>query len=187
MDICASVESSLGGHSSATGFLLIFVSRPLSYLAFQAPGWTVCTIVPRCPSLARLRGLDRSSCRLIRYGWPIACTPHLLSNLDYCGELEVPSLLLPSAVTALMNTLPLSGRARIKSTGCVAKAARPFIDDRHTSFTGSCKSIRKRTEIAQITVSGRKGCLCILLSTSQNDRRNAHCHSSAKLRAAITR
>lgn len=145
MDICASVESSLGGHSSATGFLLIFVSRRLSYMTFQAPGRTVCTIVPRCPSPARLRGLDRSSCRIIRYGWPIACTPHLLSNLGYLGELEVPSLKLPSAVTDLMNTLPLSGRAPIKSTGCVPKGARPFIDYRHTSFTGSCKSIRKLT------------------------------------------
>jgi hypothetical protein len=48
MDICASVESSLGGHSSATGFLLIFVSRPLSYMAFQA-GRAVCTIVGDAP------------------------------------------------------------------------------------------------------------------------------------------
>jgi hypothetical protein len=41
------------------------------------------------------------------------------------------SLFSPVAVRALMKTLPLSGRARMNSSGFGANAARPFIDGRH--------------------------------------------------------
>ena len=47
------------------------------------------------------------------------------------------SLFSPAAVRALMKTLPLSGRARMNSSGFGANAARPFIDGRHASLIGS--------------------------------------------------
>ena len=107
---------------------------------------------------------------------------------DTPASWKLASLLFPSALRALMNTLPLSGRARMKSTGCGEKAARPSIDDRHTSFTGSCKSIRKRTvtdSIAQISVSGREGRFRLLFSASQNKRCITHGHPGAELRAVV--
>ena len=58
------------------------------------------------------------------------------------------SLFSPAAVRALMKTLPLSGRARMNSSGFGANAARPFIDGRHASLIGSWEFILKRTVTA---------------------------------------
>ena len=68
----------------------------------------------------------------------------LIDPVASSGVLFV-SLFSPAAVRALMKTLPLSGRARMNSSGFGANAARPFIDGRHTSLIGSWEFILKRT------------------------------------------
>src|ERR1700739_4533908 len=90
----------------------------------------------RCNGNSSARDAYRDCDGLIAPVVGSSCTPgqlHARATFSLISDTpeswKLASLLLPSAVVALMKTLPPSGSARIRSTGCGAKAARPFWED----------------------------------------------------------
>ena len=92
---------------------------------------------------------------------------------DTPESMKFASLSLPSASMALIKTLPLSGRARMKFSGFGANAARPSIDGRHASLIGSSELMRKRTVTGlspRLVNLVEKSCFRILFSAPQDQR-----------------